>query len=367
MAVYDIIPTNNVKFDDIRDTLNSKGGSVTNDTRTAFKTNSGIDKWSKKKPVRLQVDFCQDFNSGLPNYYPNWWKAYDGNCGMTIPIYTSMGDSSQGFIHDIINKNFAWTYTPPTGTSAQPMRLGDFLGYNRNAINPISEPLEKITAYKDIDGYLNFNFDMAVAPNHPSNLTLQDIAVNGVTLDNYYLGMIMWRTTGLSTIIATSTNKIGTSELSMKFKPAIVGGAYKAALFVSSVVIDPNGNVPSGKFIPLELRQFNLQVNDYGTTIKIVPTADWNGTNRVDYSIAVQNLNSGQFTVRNIVAVIIQGNTASTGQVLKTIQLGDKTVKASSVEYITGSVTGLSYSSSNKYWIGAYADNIAATYNQISL
>lgn len=58
MAVYDVIPTSNVKFDDIRDTLNSKGGSVSNDTRTAFKTTSGIAKWSKKKPVRLQIDFC---------------------------------------------------------------------------------------------------------------------------------------------------------------------------------------------------------------------------------------------------------------------------------------------------------------------
>ena len=367
MAVYDIIPTSNITFNDIRDTLNSSGGSVNNEVASAFKTTSGINKWSKHKPVRLQVDFCQDFSSSAANYYPNWWKAYDGNCGMILPIYTSIGSTSQGFIHDIINKNFSWTYTPPTGTSAQPLRLGDFLGYNRNAINPISEPIENITAYKDIDGYLNFNFDMAISPNHPSNLTLQDIAVNGVTLDNYYLGMIMWRTTGLSTIIATSTNKIGTSELSMKFKPAIVGGAYKAALFVSSVVIDPNGDISAGKFIPLELRQFNLQVNKYGTTIKITPIADWNGTTQVDYSVAVQNLNSGSFTVRNIVAVIVVGATPSEGQVLKTIRLGDKKVGPNSVERITGSVTGLSYSSSNKYWIGAYADNIAVTYNQIGL
>ena len=35
--VYDILPTTNLKYDDIRDTLNSAGGSVDNDVASAFK------------------------------------------------------------------------------------------------------------------------------------------------------------------------------------------------------------------------------------------------------------------------------------------------------------------------------------------
>ena len=36
MAVYNILPTTNLKWDDIRDTLNAGGGSVTNVVSTAF-------------------------------------------------------------------------------------------------------------------------------------------------------------------------------------------------------------------------------------------------------------------------------------------------------------------------------------------
>ena len=366
MAVYDIIPTSNVTFNDIRDTLNSQGGIVNNEVASAFKSSSNINYWSKKKPVRLQVDFCQDFSSSAANYYPNWWKGYDGNCGMTLPIYTSPGSSEGGFIKDIIEGNFSWTYTPPAGTSAQPQRLGDFIEYKRNAINPIGQPPETITAYKDINDYLTFNFDMAIAPNDRYNLTLQDIAIEGVTLDNYYLGMVLWKSL-YNRVIAASDTKIGTGEITLKFKATGMLNEYSARLFASSVPIDPDGQMPSGKFIPLDLNSFKVKVNNYGTTIKIVPIAEWNGTTQVDYSVAVQNLNSGSFTVRNIVAVIVVGATPSEGQVLKTIQLGDKKVGPNSVERITGSVTGLSYSSSNKYWIGAYADNIAVTYNQIGL
>lgn len=59
MAVYsDVLPTTDLKYEDIRDTLNANGGSVNNDVSTAFKTSSGINVWSKHKPVPLNTNFC---------------------------------------------------------------------------------------------------------------------------------------------------------------------------------------------------------------------------------------------------------------------------------------------------------------------
>lgn len=284
----------------------------------------------------------------------------------TAALYEEINDSEGGFIKDIIEGNFDWTYTPPAGTSAQPLRLGDFIEYKRNAINPIGQPPEMITAYKDINDYLTFNFDMAVAPNDRYNLTLQDIAIDGVTLDNYYLGMVLWKSL-YDRVIAASDTKIGTGEITLKFKATGMLNEYSARLFASSVPIGPDGQMPSGKFVPLDLNMFKVKVNNYGTTVKIIPIGEWVGTTSVDCSVAVQNLNSGAVTVRDIVMVIVDGDRPGDGQTLKTIRLGDKRVGPNSVERITGNVSGLNYSSSKKYWVGAYADNIPITYNQIGL
>ena len=44
MAVYSILPTTNLKAEDIRDTLNANGGSVNNELTTFF--NTSINIWS---------------------------------------------------------------------------------------------------------------------------------------------------------------------------------------------------------------------------------------------------------------------------------------------------------------------------------
>ena len=129
MAVHNIIPNTNVSFNDIRDTLNANGGSVTNDFITAFQERAKINKWSKHKPVQFTDDFCQDFDPAKLNYKPGWWKGTDGNCGFTIPI--------SGSVENIKNKD--WSYSMPTSR----YRLGDFCNYY-----PKAEPFIK-HSYKD--------------------------------------------------------------------------------------------------------------------------------------------------------------------------------------------------------------------------
>ena len=115
MAVYDIIPTSNITFNDIRDTLNSSGGSVNNAVVSAFKTTSGIDIWAKFKPVGYTADF--------PPYESDWYKGNDKLCGLNIPNVN--GDPEP-------IKNATWSYNPPKGGQVEPFRLGDFRGYNKN-------------------------------------------------------------------------------------------------------------------------------------------------------------------------------------------------------------------------------------------
>lgn len=109
MAAKTLIPTSNVPFDDIRDTLNSFGGSVTNEVATAFKDTAKINKWSRNKPESYKK--ANFISGGSP-------KA-DNNFGLTIPA-----TSGQGLFDSKV-----WVYTLPSGGENSPFRLGDFCGY----------------------------------------------------------------------------------------------------------------------------------------------------------------------------------------------------------------------------------------------
>lgn len=122
MAVYSIIPNTNVSFNDIRDTLNANGGSVTNDFITAFQERANIDPWSKWKPVSSNFMF-----SSLEAIKAN-------NFGINI----ISGNSLASVYNQVKNNgNNGYSYARPTGGSISPYRLGDFRNYNTEASLPI--------------------------------------------------------------------------------------------------------------------------------------------------------------------------------------------------------------------------------------
>lgn len=166
--VYDILPTTNLKYDDIRDTLNAGGGSVNNNVASAFKSAANINKWSKHKPVKLAVNFCQDFDSSAPNYDADWWKAKYSTCGLSIPFQPLTENQLNTLAYSAYNGSLDnYTYLLPTGTASEPFRLGDFARYNRNATEPFKTGITGYEAYSKNNiypievnmfstGYLNF-------------------------------------------------------------------------------------------------------------------------------------------------------------------------------------------------------------------
>ena len=83
MAVYDILPTQNLKWDDVRDTLNANNGSVTNVAETAFKATANINMFAKYKPSDIgAVNFTRDnpgafvvdsWDDQLVTIKDKWW------------------------------------------------------------------------------------------------------------------------------------------------------------------------------------------------------------------------------------------------------------------------------------------------------
>lgn len=110
--VYDTLPTTNLKYDDVRDTLNANGGSVNNTMSSLFQTAANINKWSKYKPVPFPQNFTDN--------YPNWYKGGKGDCGLSLV--------TSGNVRDSANAG-SWSYTLPVGGASEPFRLGDFRGY----------------------------------------------------------------------------------------------------------------------------------------------------------------------------------------------------------------------------------------------
>lgn len=146
--VYDILPERDLHYSDIRDTLNSAGGSVNNDVSSAFKATANINKWSKHKPVKLPVNFCQDFDSSAPNYDADWWKAKGTTYGIRIPYQPLSENALHLLAYRAYNGDADnYSYLIPTGTSSEPFRLGDFAGYKRYATEPFKTGITGYPAY----------------------------------------------------------------------------------------------------------------------------------------------------------------------------------------------------------------------------
>lgn len=141
MAVQAILPKTDLKWDDIRDTLNANGGSVTNQVSTAFKASANINPWSKRKPVPYYKDF--------PDYDEEWWKGADKRCGLNIKYSPTDGD-----IISIYKTGDAYTYVPLT---EGPYRLGDFRNYY-----PQAEPFIRTNVPEDKQYEWDFSNDGAM-------------------------------------------------------------------------------------------------------------------------------------------------------------------------------------------------------------
>lgn len=215
MAVYSILPTTNLKAEDIRDTLNANGGSVNNDLLTFF--NTSINIWSKYKPVRLAQDFTD----------MNFYKA--DNCG----LYAKSVDKISGLPSVVDGNMNGWYYKRPTGGSGQPYRLGDFRGYCPKAEKPFYDLLvpEKIQKGKAL------NVDMTFMLESDTSLTVSDFAMSDHYFGAYVVG-------SGSNCVKTSTAQLKDLQASVTFDTTNWGtGEHKVYVFLSPNIIQQTTDV----------------------------------------------------------------------------------------------------------------------------
>lgn len=128
MAIYSILPSTNLRYQDIRDTLNANGGTVGNtsaDANSIWSANAKINMWSRWKPVRLnQISALTDEDLKGVNF------------GIIFGDYNygTPKEAAQVLV----------TYGLPRGGNSEPLRPGDFRNYSPNAKPPLEGLTNKV-------------------------------------------------------------------------------------------------------------------------------------------------------------------------------------------------------------------------------
>lgn len=278
MAVYNILPSTNLKTEDIRDTLNANGGSVSNDCLTFFTDAANIRIWAKYKPFKYPKNFNVTDNErssrnwGLSNvpYWDNVNYMADyvrngsplaGNCG--TPYFA---------------------YIPPIGGTSEPLRLEDFRGYYTEAVQPYL-PYNDAVMMADSTTAFSITVPVNVQSSQQYNLTLADL--HYINSGGNVVGD--WR----NSYLCLGLLKIGSTEFYMATGNASVAddptignypgnaifvfdrvrhaaGKYKSFLFVSSVKDVGSSTAPtSGFFTPLTFTYGEVTLKNYAPPVEL--------------------------------------------------------------------------------------------------
>lgn len=293
-----VIGTTNVLVADIRDVLLEYDGTVTNDTTTFFTEAAGINMWSRYKPVVISnVPFINLWDETSAGNYA--FMGDDLDCGITIPYYSDYTTlqtkmkAGEGM----------WTYTPPTGGTSQPRRLGDFRLYNPDAINPIgSIPGSYYVTRESGSDYIEINIELNVPNDSEYNLGISDFSINQISMSSMYLGVYLVKTTGKE-YFRTYTSPIGTNDAFTIKIPLDYGegGTFTAYMFVSSKM-QGDELQGGGTLATINKPAQQITIKAAGTSHVIiaaasVPTVDGKS---FDYEVTLYNNTTASVTFQNV-------------------------------------------------------------------
>lgn len=314
-------------------------------------THGKINKWAKYKPVRQP---WMDERAG-------YWKAADGGCGITLPVYTAPGTLSSGFLKDLF-AGVTWPYDPPTGGDASPFRALDFNGYNHNSIMPFGA-----TMPDDIylDGTNSFQVQIEQTTVASDNLSLSDFAAKGVSFSDMYAGVGLLR--GSTYLLATSTTKLVNDATIKITNMGGYTGNWKMAVFMSSVVISVGSSLQAGTYIPLPITPKTVTIHSAGSLQMVEAFGTWTSTNaQIRYNYIVTNNGSSSTTVSGIKIILVRakpGVNPSAGETVQTLQQNlSHTVAAKSTYTSSIFAVNVTRNTSYIYYLAALATGISTTY-----
>ena len=183
MAIYSILPSTNLRYQDIRDTLNANGGTVGNTSdyaNNAWSAAAKINRWAKYKPVNHAKLFSlTDTERASVNYGIG---VIDGGID---PLKAIM--ISEYIYYGVANE--------------MPKRVSDFFGYNPNCISPLS-PMGDVSFVRSSSG------DLTITINKNSTLTNNLITSDFTPIKNCKLALGVYSSLGILKFIIIGTDLI---------------------------------------------------------------------------------------------------------------------------------------------------------------
>ena len=279
-----------------------------------------INKWSKYKPVVYPAITTTG----------NWWKAVDGNCGLSIPEYSNINN-----LVTAITNGVTWNYNKPTGGASSPYRLGDFRGYEHNADIPFEGFYVPTTAYNNSANSV-VGAAMLISSGEINSLAITDIN----RIKDWYFGCYMIKSSGsvLYPRYVTTAKPIsdGTSSVEIPIY-GLPSGTYYVYPFLcqnprASLDIQESPNT----FVAFEgiTRQI---VNITNNPIYVFIAAQWQNddvnSGVIEMELRLTNGTSASVTLQNCYAAMRYGSKAyqdpyQTGE--KSESLGSITIPANS-------------------------------------
>lgn len=338
MAVYNIIPVSPVHEIDVRDTLNANGSSV-NDTWASLCSNPNNNGNSKHKPVRLNVNSCQDHDPSGANYVKDWWKAIDGLCGFKLDKAKASGWSTLVTLYD--GGQNGWIYQPPQGGTAQPYRITDFAGYYP-AARPLSHGFSApATVYKT---QTSASAAMALPIESEHSLTWRDFD----TLKNYYFGVLLWRSASDYRRV-TASETLANDGATVTFNPSLLtsGATYTVYPFICSEAYTSESANDKDMVIYTVPNVEPSLMEVKSSAVIILPLAQKkNATKTIEWSVKVTNSTASAITLSNNSVRIYRGTGTSTQTGDYSATIANTTVAAGATKTIGTGTATLNYGSS---------------------
>ena len=285
------LPETNLQDHAIRNTLNKGGGRTDNDFGSKYRSTSGINKWSKFKPVVSPKLFIAEDNDER-------WRGANGQCGFTIP----RADTMASFKSSLEDGSALWSYTPPSGGTTKPMRMGDYRGYNPDAVNPLGDfATNGISENGSSNAYGDVTFSIDVLDNLENNIMYGDISIDGTPLTDFYLGIYAWDNTG-KWIYKTNTEPLGLSYNFNVTMPMTTGDWHIIPFFCSVPQDSIEGNEQGGVYVSANVPSKKVSIISSNDKVVFTVYGVWNSNKTYvgNISIAAKNNTSSNRTIDRI-------------------------------------------------------------------
>lgn len=322
--------------------------------------NGNINPWAKYKPVRFATQ-KDTGESCASDQSPDYWQASDGQCGFDIPTNTNTSSgpgTSSGAWYKLLNSQLMWSYLRPNGALAsQPFRQDDFDGYWHGAPQPISGPTSDSIMLTG-DGKLKVQIGSSRGSSR--SIQLSDLSINGTSLDNWYVGVLVYYSASQYTFKTGGRVSDGDFEVEFANMTAYGGRTVQIVPFLASGPLS-QGVSSNVTIISCNVAPASVAIRVYSTGIRVDLSAQWADQFhiRVAYTCNLINDTASAITVYDIAIKLWRSDQQSP---LDTDTFSSANVPAGGSNALTGIVfEDGTYSSSVTYYVTVESRNNVAT------